>query len=103
MKFAANPFVNMHKRRDNIDNLLRSTERRKKDDGDRRNLTHPAILQLGFQIADGAVSGANDRCVYMLEALKKLAHEFGSSESSGVRTAQELSQEFISRMDFNVA
>lgn len=103
MKFAANPFVNMHKRRDNIDNLLRSADRRKKDDSEKRPSIHPAILQLGFQIADGAVSGANDRCVLMLEALKKLAQEFGSNESSGVQDARELSQEFFSKMDFNVA
>ncbi|OQR67162.1 hypothetical protein BIW11_13686 [Tropilaelaps mercedesae] len=94
MPSTTTPFAHMHVRGEGIDKLSRYC----KD-----TPLHPAVFQLGFQIAEGRVAGANNRCIGMLDALQKLVHDFGLRKDQEKKDVRQLSKELGSQIDENVA
>jgi len=59
---------------------------------------HPAVLQLGYQYANGTVRGANSRCRAMMDVLKKVVMDYELKKKQErvfnvVQLSQELDQE----------
>ena len=43
---------------------------------DLASTVHPAVLQLGLKYADGSITGANARCIAMLDMLRNLVQDY---------------------------
>ena len=43
---------------------------------DLASTVHPAVLQLGLKYADGSITGANARCIAMLDMLRSLVQDY---------------------------
>ncbi|XP_022654786.1 translation initiation factor eIF-2B subunit delta-like isoform X2 [Varroa destructor] len=90
---ATTPFVHMHTRGESINKLSKYS----------KDLSlHPAMLQLGYQIAEGRIVDADNRCTAMLEALQKLVEDFGTRKDQEKKDIRQLSKELGSQMDKNI-
>lgn len=91
---ATTPFAHMHMRGGNTDKLTKVSKEMKQ--------LHPAVLQLGFQIAEDRIAGANNRCTAMLEALQKLVQDFTLRKDQDKKDVRQLSKELCHQIEENV-